>query len=86
MFYTLRYQLLMTVRDTNAMQNTFFRGISGTVRYIPSTSMNASRQLSEKNKFVFVASMICIGKITFRKSFPVSTGFCFPCLSLYHCA
>lgn len=36
--------------------------------YIPSTSMNASRQFSEKNEFVFIASMICIGKIYLQKT------------------
>lgn len=58
----------MTVRDTNAMQNTFFRRVSGTMCYILSTSMNASRQLSEKNKFVFIASMIFAGKIYLQKT------------------
>lgn len=68
MFQRLRCQLLVTVRDTNAMQNTFFRRVSETVCCIPSRSMNASRQLSEKNKFVFIASMIFVGKIYLQKT------------------
>lgn len=71
----LRCQSLVTVGDINEMQNIFFRRVSWTICYIPSTSMNASRELSEK-KVVFIASMNFIEQnLTSESHFPLVLGY-----------